>query len=84
MLKEGTARKLQVLRGCSKALDLLPTRGAAAVRAALRPLFTLHTDPATVDVTGVGHAHIDTAWLWPVRETIRKCGRTFASQIALI
>jgi len=26
-----------------------------------------------------GHAHIDTAWLWPLRETQRKCGRTFAS-----
>lgn len=84
MLKDGTARKLQVLRGCSKALDLLPTGGANAVRKALKPLFDLPTDPATVDVYGIGHAHIDTAWLWPVRETIRKCGRTFASQIALI
>ncbi len=83
-LKDGTARKLQVLRGCSKALDLLPTRGPGAVREALKPLFALPTDPATVDVTGIGHAHIDTAWLWPVRETIRKCGRTFASQLALI
>lgn len=27
----------------------------------------------------VGHAHIDTAWLWPVRETRRKCLRTFAT-----
>lgn len=35
-------------------------------------------------VTGIGHAHIDTGWLWPVRETIRKCARTFASQIDLI
>ena len=26
-----------------------------------------------------GHTHIDTAWLWPVRETKRKCGRTSAS-----
>jgi alpha-mannosidase len=26
-----------------------------------------------------GHSHIDTAWLWPLRETQRKCGRTFAS-----
>ncbi|MFC1713243.1 alpha-mannosidase [Candidatus Poribacteria bacterium] len=26
-----------------------------------------------------GHSHIDTAWLWPLRETKRKCGRTFAS-----
>jgi alpha-mannosidase len=29
----------------------------------------------------VGHAHIDAAWLWPMRESIRKCGRTFASQL---
>jgi alpha-mannosidase len=26
-----------------------------------------------------GHSHIDTAWLWPLRETQRKCGRTFSS-----
>ena len=27
----------------------------------------------------VGHAHIDSAWLWPQRETIRKSSRTFAN-----
>ncbi len=37
-----------------------------------------------LSVTAVGHAHIDTAWLWPVKETIRKCARTFSSQIDLI
>lgn len=26
-----------------------------------------------------GHSHIDTAWLWPLRETKRKCGRTFST-----
>ena len=83
-LPENSARRLQILRVCSAALDLLPAQGAAACRRALRPLFELGTDPATVDVYGVGHAHIDTGWLWPVRETIRKCGRTFASQIGLI
>ncbi len=31
-----------------------------------------------------GHTHIDTAWLWPIRETIRKCGRTFASSLRLM
>ena len=31
-----------------------------------------------------GHAHIDTAWLWPIRETVRKCVRTFASAVALM
>ncbi|HEV7864366.1 MAG TPA: hypothetical protein VGR20_16785, partial [Acidimicrobiia bacterium] len=35
-------------------------------------------------VTAVGHAHIDTAWLWPLRETIRKCARTFATALALM
>ncbi len=40
----------------------------------------------TTDLTAwaIGHAHIDTAWLWPVCETVRKCGRTFASQVRLI
>ena len=32
----------------------------------------------------VGHTHLDTAWLWPFRETVRKCGRTFANVLALM
>ncbi|MBN1344959.1 MAG: alpha-mannosidase [Phycisphaerae bacterium] len=31
-----------------------------------------------------GHSHIDTAWLWPIRETIRKCGRTFSTAVRLM
>jgi alpha-mannosidase len=31
-----------------------------------------------------GHSHIDTAWLWPLRETIRKCGRTFSTALRLM
>ncbi|MFJ4900877.1 alpha-mannosidase [Streptomyces sp. NPDC088727] len=31
----------------------------------------------------VGHAHIDSAWLWPVRETVRKCARTFTNMTTL-
>jgi alpha-mannosidase len=43
--------------------------------------------PATASahrVFAVGHAHIDSAWLWPVRETIRKCARTFSNVLALM
>lgn len=32
----------------------------------------------------VGHAHIDLAWLWPIRETRRKGGRTFSTQLELM
>jgi alpha-mannosidase len=35
-------------------------------------------------VYAVGHAHIDTAWLWPLRETRRKCARSFSTQLALM
>lgn len=39
---------------------------------------------SAMTAVGLGHAHIDTGWMWPVRETVRKCARTFASQIDLI
>ena len=29
-------------------------------------------------MSAIGHAHIDTGWLWPVRETVRKTARTFS------
>ena len=32
----------------------------------------------------IGHSHIDTAWLWPLRETKRKVGRTFATVLRLM
>ncbi|HKC19730.1 MAG TPA: glycoside hydrolase family 38 C-terminal domain-containing protein, partial [Candidatus Dormibacteraeota bacterium] len=35
-------------------------------------------------VHATGHAHIDTAWLWPLREARRKCARTFSTQLALM
>ena len=35
-------------------------------------------------ITAVGHAHIDTAWLWPLRETVRKVARTAANVADLL
>ena len=35
-------------------------------------------------LTVMGQSHIDTGWLWPLRETMRKCGRTFSSALALL
>ena len=34
------------------------------------------------EVHAIGHAHIDTAWLWPIAETHRKCVRSYASALA--
>jgi alpha-mannosidase len=41
-------------------------------------------DPEGGNLCLVGHTHIDTGWLWPVSETIRKCGRTFATAARLM
>ncbi len=35
-------------------------------------------------VVAVGHAHIDLAWLWPIKQTRHKCVRTWATQCRLL
>ena len=35
----------------------------------------------SLELTAIGHSHLDLAWLWPIRETKRKACRTFAHQI---
>jgi alpha-mannosidase len=40
-------------------------------------------DP-THRITAVGHAHIDTAWEWPIREARRKVARSWSTQLALM
>ena len=32
----------------------------------------------------IGHSHMDTAWLWPISETEKKCARTYANQLNLM
>ncbi len=32
----------------------------------------------------IGHSHLDTAWLWPVRETLHKAARTFSNALRLM
>ena len=77
------ARRQRILRTLQAAFDALDlddvTGTAAAARHLLAPALALHARDGAHQVVAVGHAHIDSAWLWPVRETIRKCARTFAS-----
>jgi alpha-mannosidase len=52
-----------------------------AARATLVPLLSLRNGDVTFELSAVGHGHLDTAWHWPIAETIRKCTRTFSSQL---
>ena len=42
------------------------------------------SDKSRGEVAMIGHSHMDTAWLWPVSETIRKCARTYANVCKLM
>lgn len=57
---------------------------AAAGRDALAPALAAPSYATSHTVHAVGHAHIDSAWLWPVRETMRKVSRTVANVLALM
>lgn len=57
---------------------------AQAARAVLAPLLARRAATTVHQVSAIGNAHIDTAWLWPLRETRRKVARTFAGALQLM
>ncbi len=75
-------RRARLLAVIASALDAVPDIDRA--RAIVRPELADVGAAGRHRVVAVGHAHIDTAWLWPTRETQRKCARTFASAVALM
>jgi alpha-mannosidase len=78
-------RLFAALDAAAHALDVNDTPGTAeAARAALRGVLGTGNGPAAHRITATGHAHLDTAWLWPVRETRRKALRTFANAVHLL
>jgi len=76
-------RRARLLRTLADTLDRIPDIDAASgiIAPAMAEDFG---DAVRHRSVAVGHAHIDTAWLWPIRETKRKCTRTFASAVALM
>ena len=76
-------RRARLLRTLAETLDRIPDV-AAATRTIAPAMAEDFGDATRHRSVAVGHAHIDTAWLWPIRETKRKCFRTFASAVALM
>ncbi len=52
-----------------------------SARAIAADFFASHNGDSQHNISAIGHAHIDTAWLWPIAETKRKCIRTFSSAV---
>jgi alpha-mannosidase len=53
-------------------------------RALLKSLLAVGNGDVVHELSAIGHAHIDTAWLWPIEETRRKCQRSFATVVRLM
>lgn len=81
-------RRHELLRALEASLDALRLTDisgtAAFARTALAEVGGRPAAPSAHRVSAIGHAHIDTAWLWPLRETRRKCARTFTNQLELM
>jgi alpha-mannosidase len=86
-LAEGDPRRHEIRRALEIMMDELDVAdaagGAAAARARLAGVLGSPASASAHRIAAIGHAHIDSAWLWPVRETIRKCARTFSNVVAL-
>ncbi|MEV7084897.1 glycoside hydrolase family 38 C-terminal domain-containing protein [Streptomyces sp. NPDC093085] len=82
------ARRWEILRAISRALDAVDLQDvngtAAAARAHLAEALATPAPATSHRIGAVGHAHIDSAWLWPLRETVRKVARTTANMTALL
>ncbi|HEY0247467.1 MAG TPA: glycoside hydrolase family 38 C-terminal domain-containing protein [Gryllotalpicola sp.] len=88
VLTARSTRGAQILRALEDMVDRMDpfdVAGTASLgRAALREVLARPAAASAHRITAVGHAHIDSAWLWPVRETVRKVARTFSNVLQLM
>jgi alpha-mannosidase len=87
-LASDAPRRMTIARALERMLDILDPHDvsgtASAARTQLRDALGASAHASAHSVVAVGHAHIDSAWLWPVRETIRKASRTFSNAVTLM
>lgn len=86
-LGEHDPRRHEIMHCLDRALDALDlddiSGTAADAREVLKAVLSRPAHASAHTMSAVGHAHIDSAWLWPIRETKRKTSRTFSNVTAL-
>jgi alpha-mannosidase len=75
-------RILTALRKVSNSLVEYSAEEVQQARAILAGELAKTGGTPSLTMSAIGHAHIDLAWLWPIRETIRKGARTFSTVLA--
>lgn len=81
ILDKDSERFKEIDKALKHSYKVYKKQGAAAAREFLKPTIEKKPQYQATTYYCIGHAHIDLAWLWPIRETKRKVARTFANQI---
>lgn len=82
-LPKSDFRRPRWLRAFNDAIEIYRENPANAetARIPVSKVLGFRASGGTLTATAIGNAHIDLAWLWRTKESIRKSARTFASQL---
>ncbi|MGN7799673.1 alpha-mannosidase [Leifsonia sp. 22587] len=87
-LDPGLPRRAEIIRALDRMCDVIDpddvVGSAAAARGALAGALSAPAHASAHSIVAIGHAHLDSAWLWPTRETVRKAARTFSNVLDLM
>ena len=94
-MDENTLRRNKIMRGLAEVFSVVPMiptevdeniwrPAIAKAMDIMKPLLEAKNGPTTSLSGIIGHSHMDTAWLWPLAETWRKCARTYSSVLNLM
>ncbi|CAH2273484.1 alpha-mannosidase 2C1 [Pelobates cultripes] len=87
LLGEDNQRSFQALYVANQMVNLCNVNDPStfsAVRKLSSTFFKQKNGDSQHVVHAMGHCHIDSAWLWPYEETIRKCARSWVTVIQLM
>ncbi|XP_027029258.2 alpha-mannosidase 2C1 [Tachysurus fulvidraco] len=87
VLGEGDQRGYQALFTANEMVNLCDPNNPSTFSSArnlAQKFFRQKNGQSQHIVHAMGHCHIDTAWLWPYEETIRKCARSWVTAVRLM
>jgi alpha-mannosidase len=79
---ENEPRRGQLLYALNAAINAYDAADRSTIARCRAIVAETYNKPATASahkLSAIGHAHIDTAWLWPLERTQQKCLHTFAT-----
>uniref|UniRef100_A0A8B9QFG5 alpha-mannosidase n=1 Tax=Apteryx owenii TaxID=8824 RepID=A0A8B9QFG5_APTOW len=87
LLGEENQRSFQALYTANQMVNLCDVTDPSTFPAARRlaaAIFSQKNGESQHTIHAMGHCHIDSAWLWPYEETIRKCARSWVTVVRLM